>query len=50
MLFRSKILDDPEGVTAFDDLAFPDFPVPAVARRMVGVVETYYRLKDAAGY
>lgn len=45
-----KILDDPEGVTAFDDLAFPDFPVPAVARRMVGVVETYYRLKDAAGY
>ncbi len=44
-----KILDDPAGKTAFDDLAFPDFPAPAVARRMVGLVETWYRLKDAAG-
>lgn len=43
-----QVIGDPEGQTAFDDLAFPSFPVHAVAKRAVPVVETWYRICDAA--
>jgi glycine/D-amino acid oxidase-like deaminating enzyme len=33
--------------TAFDDLAFPSFPVHPVAKLAVPVVETWYRALDA---
>jgi len=42
-----QLIGDAQGRTAFDDLAFPPFPLPAVARRAVPVVETWYRLRDA---
>jgi glycine/D-amino acid oxidase-like deaminating enzyme len=45
-----KLLGDPEGRTAFDDLAFPSFPVQPLARRMVPLVETWYRLRDRYNY
>lgn len=41
-----QLLGAPEGRTAFDDLAFPAFPVHPVAKRAVPVVETWYRLRD----
>lgn len=41
-----QVLDDAEGRTSFDDLLFPAFPVPAIARMAVPVVETSYRLRD----
>lgn len=42
-----KLLQDPEGKTAFDDLDFPSFPFHPVAKRAVPVVETWYRIRDA---
>ncbi|WP_131830004.1 FAD-dependent oxidoreductase, partial [Xanthomonas citri] len=41
-----QVLGAPQGRTAFDDLAFPAFPVHPVAKRAVPVVETWYRLRD----
>lgn len=41
-----KLLGDPEGRTAFDDLAFENFPAHSIAKRMVPVVETWYSLRD----
>lgn len=43
-----QLIGDPDGQTAFDDLAFPAFPAHAVAKRAVPVVETWYRIRDAA--
>ncbi len=43
-----KVLGDPDGRTAFDDLAFPSFPVQPIAKLLVPVVETWYRLRDGA--
>jgi glycine/D-amino acid oxidase-like deaminating enzyme len=43
-----QVLGERDGQTAFDDLAFPAFPVHAIAKRAVPVVETWYRLRDAA--
>ena len=43
-----QLLGDPEGRTAFDDLAFPAFPLQPVAKMAVPVVETWYRFRDAA--
>ncbi len=45
-----KVLGDPEGRTAFDDLAFPSFPAQPVAKLLVPVVETWYRLRDRANF
>ncbi|WP_339084587.1 FAD-binding oxidoreductase [Hyphomicrobium sp. ghe19] len=42
-----KLLQDPEGKTAFDDLGFPSFPFHPIAKRAVPVVETWYRIRDA---
>jgi glycine/D-amino acid oxidase-like deaminating enzyme len=42
-----QLMGDAEGRTAFDDLAFPSFPVHSVARHAVPVVETWYRIRDA---
>ena len=41
-----QMLGDGEGRTAFDDLGFPRFPVPAVARRVVSAVTRWYRFRD----
>jgi glycine/D-amino acid oxidase-like deaminating enzyme len=41
-----KVLGDPEGRTAFDDLTFESFPAYGIAKRMVPVFETWYRLRD----
>lgn len=41
-----QMAGDPAGRTAFDDLAFPAFPVHPVAKRAVPVVEAWYRLRD----
>lgn len=43
-----QVLGDAGGRTAFDDLAFPSFPVHSVAKQAVPVVETWYRIRDAA--
>jgi glycine/D-amino acid oxidase-like deaminating enzyme len=43
-----QLLGDPEGATAFDDLVFPAFPLQPVAKLAVPVVETWYRIRDAA--
>lgn len=42
-----QILGKSEGRTAFDELAFPGFPVHPVAKRAVPAVETWYRFRDA---
>jgi glycine/D-amino acid oxidase-like deaminating enzyme len=42
-----QVLDNSAGRTAFDDLAFPSFPMHSVAKRAVPVVETWYRVQDA---
>lgn len=42
-----QLLGDSAGQTAFDDLAFPSYPFHPVAKRVVPVVETWYRLRDA---
>jgi glycine/D-amino acid oxidase-like deaminating enzyme len=41
-----QILGDPEGQTAFDDLAFPAFPMHPIAKLAVPVIETWYRFRD----
>lgn len=41
-----QLIGSPQGRTAFDDLAFPTYPAPPIARRAVPVVETWYRLRD----
>jgi glycine/D-amino acid oxidase-like deaminating enzyme len=41
-----QLLRAPEGRTAFDDLAFPTYPMKPVAEAMVPVVESWYRLRD----
>ena len=41
-----RMLGDPEGKTAFDDLAFPAFPVHPIAKRAVPIFETWYRIRD----
>ncbi|WP_072397519.1 FAD-binding oxidoreductase [Hyphomicrobium sp. CS1GBMeth3] len=43
-----QLLGDREGQTAFDDLVFPAFPAHPIAKRAVPVVETWYRVRDAA--
>jgi len=43
-----QLMGSGDGRTAFDDLAFPGFPVHAVAKRAVPAVEIWYRLLDAA--
>jgi glycine/D-amino acid oxidase-like deaminating enzyme len=42
-----QLLGDSEGRTAFDDLDFPSFPFHPIAKRVVPVVETWYRVRDA---
>ncbi len=41
-----KVLGDPDGRTAFDDLRFPAFPFHFMARPMVPVVEAWMSLRD----
>jgi len=41
-----KILGEPQGRTAFDDLELRDFPVHPVARRVVPLVTEWYRVRD----
>lgn len=41
-----QVLANPEGRTSFDDLTFPAFPAPPIARLAVPVIETWYRLRD----
>lgn len=43
-----KVLGDPAGHTAFDDLVFPSVPFHPVAKHAVPLVETWYRVLDAA--
>ncbi len=42
-----QLIGSAEGRTAFDDLAFPPFPLQPVAAQAVPVVETWYRIRDA---
>jgi hypothetical protein len=42
-----KLLGDPEGATAFDDIAFPTHPFHALAPSMVPAYEAWYRMRDA---
>ncbi|MFO1435139.1 MAG: FAD-binding oxidoreductase [Gammaproteobacteria bacterium] len=44
-----KIMGDPEGRTAFDDLEFRSHPFHFFTPFAVPVVETWYRLRDALG-
>jgi len=41
-----KVLGDPDGRTAFDDLPFEAYPAHWAARRMPPFVETWYSLRD----
>ncbi len=41
-----KVLGDPDGRTAFDDLPFEPYPAHRVAKRMPPVVEAWYSLRD----
>ncbi|MBN9247883.1 MAG: FAD-dependent oxidoreductase, partial [Hyphomicrobium sp.] len=45
-----KVLDNPDGRTSFDDLAFPAFPAQPVAKLAVPFFETWYRIRDAANF
>jgi len=45
-----QVLGDRDGRTAFDDLTFPAFPAHPVAEQAVPVVETWYRIRDAAKF
>lgn len=45
-----QLLGKKEGRTAFDDLTFPSLPAHPVAKRAVPVVETWYRIRDAANF
>lgn len=42
-----QMTGDPDGRTAFDDLAFPAFPVRTIAQVAVPLVERWYRFRDA---
>lgn len=42
-----QLLGKGEGRTAFDDLVFPSYPAHPIAKRVVPVVETWYRFRDA---
>lgn len=42
-----QLIGDTSGRTAFDDLVFPSYPAHPIAKRVVPVVETWYRLRDA---
>ena len=42
-----QVIGDSAGRTAFDDLAFPSFPVHPVAKQAVPLVEAWYRIRDA---
>jgi glycine/D-amino acid oxidase-like deaminating enzyme len=41
-----QIVGDPDGRTAFDDLAFPAFPFHSIAKRAVPIVAAWYRFRD----
>jgi glycine/D-amino acid oxidase-like deaminating enzyme len=41
-----QIVGDPDGRTAFDDLAFPAFPFHPIAKRAVPLVAAWYRFRD----
>ncbi|MBX3582240.1 MAG: FAD-binding oxidoreductase, partial [Rhizobiaceae bacterium] len=41
-----QLLGSHRGRTAFDDISFPRYPVQPLARVMVPVVESWYRLRD----
>lgn len=41
-----QLIGAADGRTAFDDLAFPAFPLQPVAVQAVPVVETWYRIRD----
>ncbi len=41
-----KVLGDPDGRTAFDDLKFPAYPFHVLARPMVPIVESWMSLRD----
>ncbi len=41
-----QIVGDPDGRTAFDDLAFPAFPLHPIAKRAVPIVAAWYRFRD----
>jgi glycine/D-amino acid oxidase-like deaminating enzyme len=41
-----KLMGDPRGRTAFDDLPFPAFPLPALTRRAVPLGVGWHRLRD----
>ena len=45
-----KLLGDPEGRTAFDDIAFPSHPFNAMAPLTVPAFEAWYRLRDALNF
>jgi glycine/D-amino acid oxidase-like deaminating enzyme len=45
-----KLLGDPDGATAFDDIVFPTHPFHAVAPAMVPVYEAWYRMRDALDF
>lgn len=44
-----KMLGDPRGRSAFDEFVFPSHRFHMFARPAVPVVETWYRIRDAAG-
>jgi glycine/D-amino acid oxidase-like deaminating enzyme len=43
-----QVMEQRDGETAFDDLAFPAFPIQPAAKLAVPVVEAWYRVRDAA--
>ncbi len=43
-----QVVGDAAGRTAFDDLAFSSFPAHPIAKQAVPVIETWYRIRDAA--
>lgn len=45
-----KLIGDPEGASAFDDIVFPTHPFHAVAPAMVPVYEAWYRMRDALDF
>lgn len=45
-----QIVGDPDGRTAFDDLASPAYPAHPIAKQAPPFVETWYRLRDAPGF
>jgi glycine/D-amino acid oxidase-like deaminating enzyme len=45
-----QVIGDSAGRTAFDDLAFPSFPVHPVAKQAVPLVEAWYRIRDTTNF